>query len=683
MNLLPLRCLARFMLKLITIQMGLGKTIQTIALILTHPHPLHPISTKSTFSSLSSDSKKAALKLPSDLEKATLVIAPLALIKQWEAEIAGRTEKSHKMRVRVHHGPNRAKDPALLRKYDVVITTYDVIRSEHKDAEKLVGCFGLRWWRIVLDEAHTIKNRLAKGSLAACALRARYRWCLTGTPLQNKIEELQSLIKFLRVAPFDDLAVWKEQIARPMSQNREGVAIERLRVVLGAIMLRRTKDVLRADGEKLEKAGGENKMKMVQRKVESVVAEFDDKEKVFYEKLETRTEESLEKMLSGFGVGGKGLGGVNMTSALLLLLRLRQGLLSPSKVYYFQLTGAACNHPQLVAGKIHKDKDSGLGLATPRKRSAPKPLEQDEALGDELADLLGGLSVDARKCDVCFSDLTKEESMSGEPRCADCRADLEQLKRAVTKDNKDVNKRGESQKLKKRGRLVVLDSDDEDEGEAGETDNKAPVYEDEDDDEGNQVEEEEDVKAHIYEGDDGDEGGSQAEEGTDTSDDDGPIRSEMARKPGRRFIDDDDEEGDEDFSEDDGYSSLVISTKIKHLLRILKEELKNNNKTIVFSQFTSMLDLIEPFLYRDGIAFARYDGSMKNDAREASLRRLRGEGEYANRKGVEKEFCGVLLCSLKCGALGLNLVAACRVVILEPFWNPVGFPLASDYHVKC
>lgn len=234
---------------------------------------------------------------------------------------------------------------------------------------------------------------------------------------------------------------------------------------------------------------------------------------------------------------------------------------------------------------------------------------------------------------------------------------------------------------------MVLDSDDEDEDEyeAGQVNNKAPVCDDENGNEGSQVEEaqnevednEENVKACVYEDDDRDEGGSQAEEGTDTSDDDGPIRSKMARKPARRFIDDeaDEDEADEDYSEDDGYSNLVISTKIKHLLEILKEELKQNNKTIVFSQFTSMLDLIEPFLYRDGIAFARYDGSMKNDAREASLRRLRGEGEYANKKGVEKEFCGVLLCSLKCGALGLNLVAACRVIILEPFWNPVGYPL--------
>lgn len=234
---------------------------------------------------------------------------------------------------------------------------------------------------------------------------------------------------------------------------------------------------------------------------------------------------------------------------------------------------------------------------------------------------------------------------------------------------------------------MVLDSDDEDEDETGE----APICEDEDSGEGSQAKEvredsedgEEDVKAYAYEDDDEGGGGSQAEEGTDTSDDgDAPIRSNMARKPARRLIDHKVKEVDEDYEEDDEYSSLVISTKIKHLLVILEEELKENNKTIVFSQFTSMLDLIEPFLYRENIAFARYDGSMKNDAREASLRRLRGEGEYANKKGAEKEFCGVLLCSLKCGALGLNLVAACRVVILEPFWNPVGSPLLLDDYVR-
>ena len=72
-----------------------------------------------------------------------------------------------------------------------------------------------------------------------------------------------------------------------------------------------------------------------------------------------------------------------------------------------------------------------------------------------------------------------------------------------------------------------------------------------------------------------------------------------------------------------------------------------------------MLDLIEPFLKRDNLTFTRYDGSMRNDLREASLERLRNNNRTR-----------ILLCSLKCGSLGLNLTAASRVVILEPFWNP-------------
>ena len=105
-------------------------------------------------------------------------------------------------------------------------------------------------------------------------------------------------------------------------------------------------------------------------------------------------------------------------------------------------------------------------------------------------------------------------------------------------------------------------------------------------------------------------------------------------------------------------SDLVPSTKIRQLLAILSKETPDH-KVIVFSQFTSMLDLIEPFLKRSGYTFTRYDGSMRNDHREASLHKLRSDPHTR-----------VLLCSLKCGSLGLNLTAASRVVIMEPFWNP-------------
>jgi SNF2 family DNA or RNA helicase len=116
---------------------------------------------------------------------------------------------------------------------------------------------------------------------------------------------------------------------------------------------------------------------------------------------------------------------------------------------------------------------------------------------------------------------------------------------------------------------------------------------------------------------------------------------------------------------------VVASAKIRELVKILRKEV-DEHKFIVFSQFTSMLDIVEPFLEDEGFEYTRYDGSMKNDDREASLNRLRKDKNTR-----------VLLCSLKCGSLGLNLTAATRVVIIEPFWNPVchrisPFPLIDD-----
>jgi SNF2 family DNA or RNA helicase len=310
-----------------------------------------------------------------------------------------------------------------------------------------------------------------------------------------------------------------------------------------------------------------------------------------------------------------------MTSALVLLLRLRQ----------------ACNHPHLLAGKIHKDKDSGLGLATPRKKKSPKAID-DAAEDDALAGLMGGLSVDQRKCEVCITDLTVQEIEDGEVRCTACNENLEGITKNLGREIKQNIKILKEKKVQKRRRPTVFDSDDEE-----------------------------------------DDKGSQAEEGSDTEeDDDDPsvadkddrlVDSQAEESSG---AEEDDKSEYED--EDDPYSQLLPSTKISSLLGIIQKEMKEKNKIIVFSQFTSMLDLIEPFLRQNEIAFTRYDGSMKNDDREASLRRLRGEGEFTPRKGREN-WCGVLLCSLKCGALGLNLTCASRVVILEPFWNPVGIPL--------
>lgn len=98
---------------------------------------------------------------------------------------------------------------------------------------------------LIVDEAHTIKNKNAKMSQAACALSARFRWCLTGTPYQNSVDDVYSLVKFLRIPPFAEWEYYREKISKMAKEERMSLALGRLRTLLSAIMLRRTKDILK------------------------------------------------------------------------------------------------------------------------------------------------------------------------------------------------------------------------------------------------------------------------------------------------------------------------------------------------------------------------------------------------------------------------------------------------------
>lgn len=630
--------------------MGLGKTIQSIALMLSNPRPALSTATSVT-------DKKT---LPSTVGKGTLVVAPLALIKQWEGEIKNRVTESHMLRVCVHHGPQRTKRFEDLKKYDVVITTYQILVSEHgsssqrEDGPK-VGCFGIHWYRVILDEAHTIKNRNAKATQACYTLRSEYRWCLTGTPMQNNLDELQSLIKFLRIKPYNDLAVWKEQITKPMAQGRGGIAIKRLQFYLKAFMKRRTKDVLKQEGAlnyggKLSKDGQNKDFKITARKVESVLAEFSPEERKFYDRLEQRTDRSLEQMM-----GGKKM---NYASALVLLLRLRQ----------------ACNHPELVGGSMAKDRDalttgSTSGSQAPRKS---KPVDDEM---DAMADLLGGMSVQTKQCDVCQIELSKDEVSCGAIRCTECEEDLVSQRGIKEKQKNRRDRKGHlpaaKTKLEKfkprppRNRRIILDDSEDDDAEWVVPENerhapnlgKAGGSDDENAEGGGESLASDDTDTE-------DESSVQIVKSRqrkvislDTTDEEAEEVEEYSRGLSTKEAEEEEEESSSSES-DDLPLSITTSAKIRNLLILLHRE-SSTHKFIVFSQFTSMLDLIEPFLKRDNLSFTRYDGSMRNDLREASLDRLRNNSRTR-----------ILLCSLKCGSLGLNLTAASRVVILEPFWNP-------------
>jgi DNA repair protein RAD16 len=165
-------------------EMGMGKTIQTIALILSD-------------------------RIPGD-RKQTLVIAPTVAIMQWRNEI----EKFAKgITVNVWHGGNRSNAQEEMENFDVVLTSFAVLESAFRRQNSGFRRKGqiikessllhqINWHRVILDEAHNIKDRSCNTAKGAFELKATYRWCLSGTPLQNRVGELYSLIRFLGADPF-------------------------------------------------------------------------------------------------------------------------------------------------------------------------------------------------------------------------------------------------------------------------------------------------------------------------------------------------------------------------------------------------------------------------------------------------------------------------------------------------
>lgn len=167
----------------------------------------------------------------------------------------------------------------------------------------------MRWLRVILDEAHNIKNHKTKQAQACFAMgdRAHSRWCLTGTPLQNNAYEMYSLIHFLAIPPFDNHSVFKEKIGEPLqssNQNRVNWGMKRLCLVLSSILLRRTKDA---------QLNGKPLLNLPARNVTIMSEEFDnEEEKVFYKEWESKAQRNANREGSHIG-------------KLVLLLRLRQG----------------------------------------------------------------------------------------------------------------------------------------------------------------------------------------------------------------------------------------------------------------------------------------------------------------------------------------------------------------------
>jgi SNF2 family DNA or RNA helicase len=126
--------------------------------------------------------------------KSTLIVCPLSVLHQWVQEIQKKVDTKQNITVYCYHGNTRNRDPAFLASHDIVLTTFATLAGEippepSKNLKRPVkqeeaALMKVNWLRVVLDEAHTIKDRNTRTAKAAFALKAERRWCVSGTPIQ-------------------------------------------------------------------------------------------------------------------------------------------------------------------------------------------------------------------------------------------------------------------------------------------------------------------------------------------------------------------------------------------------------------------------------------------------------------------------------------------------------------------
>ena len=459
------------------------------------------------------------------------------------------------------------------------------------------------------------------------------------------------------------LADKTQDFSRPLkgsSQYAKDQAMRKLQALLKAILLRRTKKSM-IDGKPI--------LDLPERTTEKQHAVFSEDEEAFYRALETQTQLQFNKYLKAGTVGR------HYSNILVLLLRLRQ----------------ACCHPHLIkdfgitSGVTEVSAKDMIALA---EALAPDVVERIKEQGNIECPICMDSADNATiftpcghsTCSECFAKISDpaqgiaegQGADTHEIKCPNCRAKVVPSKVIDYNAFKRVHMPEEF--AAENPEAVNLEAEAEAEEEtASETDS---------DDDAEDSDEDDDLDGFVV-------ADNVLDDDQTTSDSDGEPRSRnqksapksKEKKPKktpkgkakrkdkavpRKTLAQLKKEGMRNAKARRKYLRRLereweTSAKIEKVMDILEatQNRKDNEKTIIFSQFTSMLDLIEVPISRKDWNYKRYDGSMSSNARNDAVL------EFTDRKD-----CRIMLVSLKAGNSGLNLVAASQVIIFDPFWNP-------------
>ncbi|CAI0383903.1 unnamed protein product [Linum tenue] len=502
--------------------MGLGKTVMTIALLLARP------------------GRGSVVGRP---RGGTLIICPMALLHQWKDELETHA-KPGSMSVFVHYGGERMNDPRLISGYDVILTTYGVLTAAYKQIQGVGASIfhKVEWFRVVLDEAHIIKSQKSQGAQASFLLSSQYRWCLTGTPLQNNLEDIYSLLCFLHVEPWSNWSWWNKLIHKPY-ENGDPRALKLIKAILRPLMLRRTKETKDNYGRPI--------LVLPPTEIQVLTCEQSEAERDLYEALFRRSKEQFDSLVAQGQVLHK------YASVLELLLRLRQ----------------CCNHPFLVMSRADLQKYWDLNKLAKRffetnddYVASTETTAATQANGKEAVE--GSQKGEHTECPICLES-------ADDPVLTPCK---HRMCRECLLTSWTTN-----------------------------TEGPCPL-----------------CRTLVSE-------------------------YQLRTCPsGTKF-------------KIDIHKNWKGSSKITKLLDCLEriDAYYSGEKSIIFSQWTSFLDLLEIPLREKGVEFLRFDGTLSQKHRERVLKEF-------NESSVKR----VLLMSLKTGGVGLNLTAASNVFIMDPWWNP-------------
>ncbi|KAG8500478.1 hypothetical protein CXB51_002719 [Gossypium anomalum] len=596
------------------------------------------------------------------LPAGTLVVCPASVLRQWARELDDKVSEKSKLSVLIYHGGSRTKDPSELAKYDVVLTTYSLVTNEvPKQAivdddeidEKIGEKYGLssdfkrkktanvgnkgkkgrkgidgslvdssagalarvHWLRVILDEAQTIKNHRTQVARACCGLRAKRRWCLSGTPIQNAVDDLYSYFRFLRHEPYDVYKSFCYGIKVPIARDYVK-GYKKLQAVLKVPTSPQFVDpfLLYTNATLID---GEPIIKLPPKSIHMSKVEFSAEERAFYNQLEADSR-SLFKEYAAAGTLNQ-----NYANILLMLLRLRQ----------------ACDHPLLVKG-FNNDSIRNSDSVENSNPVGQVSVEMAETLPRELLiNLLNSLETSFAICLVCqdtpdepvvtlcghvfcyqcvSEHLTGDDNTCPAPECREQLGDDIVFSKATLRGCLAGDLNSSSSHPQFFGKSVIL----QDDYSSSKIQAVLEILQ---------------SKCLLK--------NSSPESPSSIGSSEAPFSSEQTFK-------------------ETGHSG---GRAVKHTTVYSNLPADGPMKAIIFSQWTGMLNLVEHSLRHHGINYRRLDGTMTLTARDRNVKDFNTDPEVT-----------VMLMSLKAGNLGLNMVAACHVILLDLWWNPTTEDQAID-----